>query len=196
MNAPTMPMQGQPPPAPGASQYPSGADVAQQMGEQGQPDLQVDNPVIAGFRSIMMFIQELVKRGDPRGQAAAQSLAGVLQALQGAPMEPPMPAPPPAGGPEAIAAGEMGPEQMMPGGPAPEMPPEPPMGAPGAGGPMPPAGGAPAAGPAPSAPQAPAAANPAPAGPKAMPMMQGGNTNARPMHSQPMPQGKRPVVLT
>jgi hypothetical protein len=186
--APTSPMSAAPAGGlPGS--YPAGADVVQGM--KGQ-DGMVDNPVIAGFRAIMMFAKTLMDRGDPRGPQAAQHIAGLLQTLQGAPMDSPMPAAP-AGAPQGAPAGmpPSGEPPMMPGGPAPELPQD--MGAGAAS--MPPTPSAPTPPPAPPAPDGMAFdpfSAPPEAPPSSGPQRVGGS---KPMFTQPT-QGKRPVVLT
>lgn len=133
MNAPMQNPQPPPmPPAGATGGYPSGAQV---VGSEAGADGMVDNPVIAGFQSIMMFVKELMNRGDPRGQQAAQHVAGLLQVLQGAPMDSPMPPPapegmppegmpleatPPQAAPQPLQAAPEGEPPIMPGGPAPE----------------------------------------------------------------------------
>jgi len=88
--------------------------------EQGaNPGEQVENPVLAGFRSVIMLIGALQEKGDPRAEPAKQAMQQLLSALSGGdlPMQPPLPAQP----------------GQQPGG----MPPGPGMGAPGAEPPMP-----------------------------------------------------------
>lgn len=133
MGAPPAPMG-----APPDTGYPAGADVMQEQGAAGM-DPQVDNPVIAGFRSIMMLVQKLTENGDPRANPAKEHLIGLLQTLQGAPAESPMPpAAPPPGGPQGAPMGPQmgeapdmanipvggGPAGMSPPPPPPPMPPE------------------------------------------------------------------------
>jgi hypothetical protein len=176
MNAPmTPPGPGPMPmaPTPPTQAYPGGAEVmADQNAQMGTE--QVDNPVIAGFQSIMQLIGTLQQKGDPRAQPAAEALKNLLSILgQGAggeplPMSPPNPAP-----------GAQGP---MPGAPAPGAGPVP-MPGPGPAGP-----GAPM--PGPEAPMPEMAFNPfeAPAeAPKAP---------VKPMMRRQGPAGKQPTVLT
>lgn len=170
MGAPS-PM-GPPPMPPQDGGYPSGTDaMAQQPGGE-----QIENPVIAGFRSIIMLISELEKNQDPRAAAAKEHLAGLLQTLQGAPMAPPTAAPEPAMGPEVGAGAPMGPEAAPPPVMAPPMEPAP--------APMPEMETVPGE-------QASPPSGVSPMGPQA-----GAKGKARPMHKQPNPQGKQPVVLT
>lgn len=183
MNAPTPTMQPQPP-TQGPQTYPGGAEVmAEQQQAQAGADGQIENPVIAGFRTIMMLIQTLQQKGDPRAEPAAQHFAGLLDTLQGAPQEPPMappqPGAPPAGGPA--------PGSPAPGG-QPPAPTPPPSGNP----PVPPPPQGPSAQPAAVAPP------PPPGGAGAIPMgpAAGAQGKVKPMQQQPNPQGKRPVVLT
>jgi len=151
--------------------YPGGVEIMQ--AQQGQPQQgEVENPVLAGFRSIIMLIGALQDKGDPRAEPAKQALQGLLGALSGGdlPMSPPLPAQP-AGAPPGA------PQGPMPGGaPAPTPPPAP-------------------QGPAP----APAPA--APAGPELVSEFDGGQPPAPPSRPMPMgrqqkPMGKQPVVLT
>jgi len=186
MNAPMNPGMVAPPPSappappmpgtePGPGAYPSGYDIMQ---EQPQPtEGEVENPVLAGFRSIIMLIGALQSKGDPRAEPAKQALQGLFQSLSGGdlPMQPPMAAPPagapPMGGP----------------GPMPGAPPAGPMGAPPTPGPMgpPPAPPPPAAGGGPEIMSEFDSAAPPPA-PKSRPM---------PVGKPIKPQGKQPVVL-
>lgn len=189
MNAP-MPMPGQATAMPGGTPpgggYPSGADV---MDAQQGADGQIENPVIAGFRAIMMLVGDLQNRGDPRAQAAIPALRALLDALKGA-QEPPTPPPetPPGAGPPGAP-----PLEGQPG----------PVGAPPPAAGQPPMGAAiPAPAPGPAAPPLPPPAAPAGPGPQGMafnpfsvpPGQQG--KRPVPMQKQPAPQGKRPVVLT
>lgn len=179
MNAPSPNMQMAPPNGGG---YPAGSDVvAQRQGADGM----VDNPVIAGLRSIMMLVKTLVDRGDPRGAQAAQHVAGLLQTLQGAPMESPIPSQQQPVMPEDPPAGE----NIVGGGPAPEMPAPPTAPAPA---PVPTQGPAPDGEmafnpfkPPESEPQSPQKKPPVP--------QNRGAGNAIAMNQAP---GKRPVVLT
>lgn len=98
--------------------------MSAEQGAQGD----VENPVLAGFRSIIMLIGELAKKGDPRAEPAKQALQGLLSSLSGGdlPMEPPMGAQPgQAGAPQpGMGAPPMpGAEPPMPGAepPMPEM---------------------------------------------------------------------------
>lgn len=133
---PTPGMQGPPtPPMPGGAQaqgampgagsdtgYPSGAEVmAAREGQDGM----VENPVIAGFRSIIMLIGALEERGDPRAEPAKQALQSLLGTLGSGnlPMSPPTPAGP---GAQAPGPGGQGPGGPMPGAQAPGGSPMPP----------------------------------------------------------------------
>lgn len=181
MNQQTPPGTMPPPPAAGApgaapggdTGYPTGAEImAGREGQAQQPQGPVENPVIAGFRSIISLIGELKQRGDPRAEQAAQHMQGLLTSLSGGdlPMQPPIP----EGG--AAAAGAPGaPGALAPGMPAP--------------------GGAPGMGGAPAGP-------PAPAGPEVMSSFDQGapapapKPTQRPMMPQQQQKGKQPVVLS
>lgn len=165
-------------PAPGGAPmsggYPSGDEVMQDR-QTSMPDANVDNPVIAGFRTIVQLIGVMKQKGDPRADKAIGHLQGLIQTLSGGdlPMDNPMPPPPMSPPPQP--AGPDNPAPMpgapMPGAPAP-MPGAPaPMGA------EPPM---PEMAFDPFAPKGPTAA------PKQMPM--GGKPQAMP--------GKQPKILT
>ena len=170
--APQPPMPGGTPPGGG---YPSGTDIMAAEAPQGN----VENPVLAGFRTIIQLIGALKEKGDPRGDAALNAFKAFMDTLSGGdlPMQPPLPEQPGIGAPQ-------------PGGMAPPMGP-PPMGGPGMGPPpMGPPPDVPAMGGAPPEPEM--IGNPfeAPAptqGPKARPMAP----------RAPMKAGvKQPTILT
>lgn len=168
---PAAPMPGMGPAAGG--DYPAGADI---MAQENAGKENIDNPVIAGFQSIVMLIGELAKKNDPRAQPAAEALKNLLSILgQGAGGEP-LPMSPPSPEPAMTPMPEAGPGPMAPPAPGPM---------PGAMAPTP--GPMPAPAPAPAAPMFNEAAPPAP-GPKVRPMMK------RP--GPPINAGKQPTVLT
>jgi len=164
----------------GGEGYPTGNDIASEKQAMTEP---VENPVIAGFRAIIMLITKLEQNQDPRAQMAKEHLAGLLQTLQGAPQESPMPAPEAGPPPVPGGAAEGMPMDAMPvGGGAPPMDGPAPMGPPPAG--APPMPGGPVPEPA-----------PAPAGVSPMGMNAGAKGKSTPMTKKPN-QGKQPVILT